>query len=185
MQQQKIVAAVVAIILLIVVAFLLIVGAVFSEGFKHPVAFVYVSSGNKRIMQDCTVALGNGYFEVHTLLPNADFDVKILPTGEDFKFLVDGAEHSWLSEENDVAKAFNLKRYEKGFSVRCKDLTVLDVLQCLYPGKDVKVSAATVEHDVHYKLVISTADNKHSIGLSFRCIVGVDGIELDSPSIVF
>lgn len=183
MQQQKIVAAVVAIILLIVVAFLLIVGAVFSEGFKHPIAFVYVSSGNKKIMEDCTVALGNGYFEVHTLLPNSDFDVKILPTGKDFRFAAGHEMRSWLEdEERDLSAGFDVHKYKNGFSLRCKDVTVQSVLEALYPGESVVV-ADVDEHQPLFKLIVTSGN--HSLTLTFRCIVGVDGIELDSPSIVF
>lgn len=184
MQQQKTVAIIFVIILLVVASVALAVGAFYTENFKHPISFVYLSSGNKRIMQDCNLKLGNGYFKVHTLIPNAEFDVKIYPAGDDFTYTVDGETYSWLAdEEMDLSNVFALKKDDEGFSVRCARLSMTAVLQRMYPEQTV-VLPELDEKAVHFKLVV-TSDN-HSLTLSFcNLLIPLDSIELDPSFILF
>lgn len=181
MQQQKIVAIILVILVLLAVVIGLIVTAFYTDNFTHSFAYVYLTSGNQRIMQDSTVSLGDGYFEVH-VLNNCEWDVEILPAGEDFSYVVDREIYSWLSITN-LDKVFQLVKLDVRFSVRCRDVTVQDVMNEMYPGKNVVCPVDTTD-EAHFKLVVTTSEGK-SITLTFRCIISVDSVEVDLPAIIF
>lgn len=181
MQQQKTVAIIFVLILVVVASVALAVGAFYTENFKHPLSYVYLSSGKKRIMQDCDLILGNGYFKVHTLIPNAEFDAKIYPAGDDFTYTVDGEAYSWLAaEETDLSKVFALKKDDGKISVKCYGLTVAKVLERMYPKQTV-VLPELDETVVHFKLVVTTGD--YALTLQFCPLIIT--VELDPPSILF
>lgn len=181
MQQQKMVAIVFVIILIVVVFVALAVGVFYTDNFTHPISYVYLSSGNKRIMQDCDLILGNGYFMVHTLVPNAEFDVKICPAGDDFAYTVDGETYSWLAvEEIDLSNLFALKNDGGKISVKCYGLTVATVLEKMYLGQTV-ILPELDETAVHFKLVVTTGD----YALTLRFCPLLITVELDPPFILF
>lgn len=184
MQQQKTVAIIFVVILVVVALVALAVGAFYTENFKHPISFVYLSSGNKRIMQDCNLKLGNGYFKVHTLMPNAEFDVKIYPAGDDFTYTVDGETYTWLGdEEMDLSNVFALKKDDEGFSVRCSRLSMTTVLQRIYPEQTVDLPDLD-EYAVHFKLVVTSGT--HNLTLSFcNLLIPLESIDINPSFILF
>lgn len=181
MQQQKIVAITLVILFFLAVVVGLTVIAFYTENFTHSFAHVYLISGNQRIMQDSTVSLGDGFFGVR-VFNNCDWDVEILPAGEDFSYVVDREIYSWLSITG-LDNIFQLKKQDDGFSVRCRDVTIQEVMNEIYPGQEVVCPVDTTE-EVHFKLIVTTSDG-NSITLTFRCIISVEGVELDSTEIIF
>ena len=180
------------VIIAITVTLIVIVGCVFltiagvqTDGFKHEFRYFYVTAGKTKYLQDADVVLGNAQFDVHYILKkNVGYTVKVLPAGDNVIYRTDGGWLSYTSEVKDVTSAFDIELGDKSFVIRCRDKTMQEVLETLYPEEDVTIYAKDVDSTAHFKLVVTAGDGSQSVSLTFRCLMGVKDIEIDPPSLL-
>lgn len=176
MEQQKVVITIVCVLLVLLAIASLVVAAIFTQGFQHEFSFVYVKVGNTKIMTDRTVRLGKVIFDVKTVLTSKDYKVEVVPGGKNFKYYVDGAMHFWLLEKHDLSEIFDLQQNKRQVSINAKNLSIQSVLEKMYPGKAIRFETEVFDTDPHYKLVFTSG--KHSLNLTFRSMIPVEGVEL-------
>ncbi|MCM1195428.1 MAG: hypothetical protein NC332_05805 [Firmicutes bacterium] len=138
----------------------------------------YSADGEDVVLSDTEI---EAHYLVEWLSGKQGYDCKIISTGNDFGYIVDGSIYNWLGIE-DLTPAFETETGEKSFTVKAKGKTVADVLQALYPESE--VFTPFDEDGFNFKLVVTSVDGR-SIALTFRCSVVADGIEIDPPSVAF
>lgn len=185
MQNEKAVIVVTAIMLAILVAAGVIFAGYYSDWFKSKFSTFYLTEGKTRLFSDVEgKALANVRFGVtYDFAKDKAYTVKVLPTGEDFAFSVDGVWLNFLALD-ELTSGFDIALSEKSFSIRCRRVTMRQVLERLFPGS-VIAFAGDVDSSAHYKLMVASADGKHAVSLTFRCAdsVGVTDFEVDPPNI--
>lgn len=160
----------------------------YSDGFKTTPKAFYLEVNGKRYFEDTAeLTFGNVQINVRyaldELTKKQGFTYKITPTGNDFAYMVDGAPFNYLSID-DVSQAFEIVSDNFGMTLKCRNKTIAEILQRLYPGQEI-TAPTSEDNNYHFKLVVSSVDGDKSMALTFRCLFGVDGIELTPPSIVF
>ena len=181
-------------VILVTVALLVIVGGAFallfgqySYWYTTEYSAIYLTSGKTKFFPSSDeVILGNVQFKVHNAWTlNSKYVVHVLPAGDNFYYQVDGRWHSYL-DIDDLTPAFNVETNGSKFIIHAKGKKMQVVLSSLNNGKDVVIAADDVDDSVHFLLVVTTLDGKHSVSVPFRCVTYVDvgGIEIDPPSMV-
>ena len=183
-KKQIAIIAITVALLVVVATVILTVDGVYTGGFKHEFRHFYVSANGNNYLQDSEVVMGNVKFDVHYVLKdNVGYTVQVVPTGEDFAFLVDDTWVSYLELE-DLTPAFDIQLDKNSFVIRCREMTMQYVLQRMYPNSDVSLVPKDVDATARYKLVITAGDGSQSISLTFRCFCRVKDVEIDPPSLL-
>ena len=183
MQQRKAVTILTIIMLVVLLAGALLYVAEFTDGFDRKFTRLYLSVGDAKFFEDTSVALGNTALKVHIAFRlNKNYTVKVVPAGDEFTYRVDDKFYSYLSEIDDLTKAFEIQRNGRSFTINAKQRSMSDVLRTLYPNQTVTVPAE-VESGYHYRLIVSSDDGRYSIDLTFRCIFDVKDVEVDPPNL--
>lgn len=185
-QQEKAVIAITIVIVLVVAAVILAVAGVYTEGFKHKFTHFYVSVGKTKYLQDAEVVLGDARFNVHYVLKkNVGYTVKILLTDDVFTYQLDETWYMHTANSGgEVTPAFEIKRDEKGFTIRCRQKTMKDVIESLNPGCTVYIPDENIDSTAHFKLVVTAGDGSESITLTFRCLARMTDFDVDPPNLV-
>lgn len=184
-QQEIVIIAITVAVLLVVAAVITTVAGVYTEGFKHDFSHIYVSVGKTKYLSDADIVLGNAQFDVHFVLKkNVGYTVKVLPTGEDFLYSLDGAWMSYASALEDVTKAFDIELGDDSFIIRCRQKSMQEVLEAIYPDSTVHIQDNDIDSSARFKLVVTAGDGSQSIALTFRCLHRIYDFEVDPPSIV-
>ena len=183
MQQEKKVIIVTVVLIAIVAVALLIFFGYYTNWYKTHFSTFYLVEGKTKLFTDVEgLSLRNERIAVHyDFVKDKSYTVQVLPTGEDFSFTVDGVCLSFL-ELSDLTPAFNIVLSDKSFSIRCKNVTMQEVLSRLFPGRSIEVDEE-VDTTPHFKLVVATADGKHSVCMTFRCYHQVTGVGFEKPGI--
>ncbi len=157
-----------------------------TDCFKSKPTDFWVIADGKRFNADNDIVLSNSSVDVRYLVGwlsrKQGYTYKIVPTGNDFGFTVNGNVCNWLGIK-DLTKAFEIKERADGFTIKAYDKKLSDVLQVVCSNCDI-VMPTLAEDSFCFKLIVTSADGK-SIALTFRCTVAVDGIELNPPTIIF
>lgn len=161
--------------------------AFFTNNFKSDFKSFYVQYGNENIIESRQMVLPCNkelkfdckyLFEAASNQNNTGFDVKILPGGADFDFLVDGQTISWLYEK-DLSSGFDLVVNDSNFILTC-NRNVAKVLEKVYEGHMVDVPDG-VEN--RFKLVVISYNKKSAVTIDFSYVINVTGVELDKGDI--
>lgn len=151
-----------------------------------PTDFWVTIDGNRYYVDSHELVLSDTDIYVHYLIEwlskKQGYTYKVVPAGNDFCYMVDGVVGNWLGIE-DLTPAFEVVARENGLSIKAHGKTIADVLQALHPNKDI-VTSMSEDGNYHFKLVVTSLEGK-SVELTFRCLIVVESIELDPPSIVF
>lgn len=188
-QREKYVILVTVAMILIVVAALTIVVADYTDGFKEEFTGLYLSAGDTVFYSDGSAILGDVEFKVHNAWDlNSHYTVQVLPTGDDFFYRVEGDSKwsSYLDSVKDLTEVFDVEVTGSKFVIKCKQKSIKAVLEQLH-GKEVEIPAAD-DGVEHFKLVVTLTTgwvSERSIEVSFCCVVGAGGIEIDPPNVVF
>jgi len=180
-----IICIVLGVVLLVGVAFGVYVLLESTNYFKAKPTDFWVTAQGKRYYSDTDglvfsdTAVGVHYL-VGWLSGKQGYTYKVVPSGDDFEYTVDGKTYNFL-DIKDLTAAFEIVERQDGIIVKAYDKTVSDVLHTLHPNSDIDV--LTLEQPC-YKLVFTSADGK-TVALTFRCTEAVDGIEIDPPSVIF
>lgn len=185
MQQQKSIIRITAVLIVLLLLIAALVWGMFSDWFKTPFQHIYLTVGGKRLQSNTVYVLGNVKFGVHQFGRQVGFTVKILPTGDDFVYTVDGELYSFRSEIVELTKGFEVKKYENSFLLRGKHRTMKEVLQAYYPGKTVTVPNG-VDEEAHYALVVISGNDEYSTPMvTFRIDFAIEDIELSPGHLYF
>jgi cytochrome c biogenesis protein ResB len=118
---------------------------------------------------------------------NSDFTVEIEPNGKasDFDFYVDGQAYSYAAE-SDYTKCFDLTMQDDGFTINIpSDISIIKILQKLYDGKVVKLTASMDTLTTSYfVLVIISGNSTINIPFRFQSNIKVESIELDRDELL-
>lgn len=190
-QREKYVILVTVLMILIVVASLLGVYADYTDGFKEEFTGLYLSAGDTVFYSDGSAVLGDVEFKVHNAWDlNSHYTVKVVPTGEDFFYRVEGENrwYSYLDNVEDLTSVFDIEVKGSKFVIHCKGKIIRAVLEEYYSKK---VEIPAVDNDVeHFKIVVTLTTgwvSERSIEVSFCSVpgIGVGGVELDTPLVSF
>ena len=190
-RQEVAVIALTVAMLLVVGAVLVVIFDVYTNDFTTDYSPIYLSAGEMKFFPNSDpVELGNVQFKVHNAWAlNKRYTVQILPTGEDFLFQVDGKWYRFLDIQ-DLTPAFHIVFDGSSFVIYASARPMEYVLRDLFGGlkeKDVVVAADNASTTVHYNLVVTTLNGKHSVTVPFKCKqapTGVDDVEIDPPNVV-
>lgn len=161
--------------------------AFFTNGFKSDFKTFYVQYGSENIIESKQMVLPCNkelkfdcryLFESASNQNNMGFDVKILPGGADFDFLVDGQTVSY-AREKDLTSGFDLTIHDSGFVLIC-NRNVAKVLERVYEGYTVDVPDGM---ENRFKLVVTSYNGKSAVTIDFTYVINVTGVELDKGDI--
>lgn len=184
--EEKFITICTIVLLVIFCAVFVVVWGYYSDWFTTSFEFVFVSSGSQRLHQDAVYRLGDVRLDVRQFGLKHGYSVYVVPVSEeDFVYNVDGVPHSYLDTllGKDVSAAFGIVQGESSFELHAKDMFLEDMLQAVYPGRDVQIVLAP-QQAVMYKLVVTGHDGKHCCELMFYCR-GIAGIEVVPDHVVF
>lgn len=185
-QREKYVIIGTVALLVVVAAIILTVAGVYTDGFQTEFRHFYVSVNRDKYLQDADVVMGNVQFDVQYVLKrNVGYTVQILPAGDDFTFQLNGQWLSYKSEIDDLTEAFDIELGENSFIIRCRQKSMQDVLEAIYPESTVYIPTVDdVDSSAHYKLVVTAGDGSQAITLTFRCWFRITSFEIDPPSLL-
>lgn len=140
-----------------------------------------------------SIALSNGgtyNFAVNSLSGGeVNYDVTVQSNYlNNFDFVIDGEYKQFYSttdENNDYSAVFGLQKQADGFSLTLPDhFTVEQAVETQYGGDIELLNGYEISGDLCY-FVITVTSGKSAVSLWFTLGVGVSGITLDPPQIVF
>lgn len=183
------------IVLLLAVIGVVGVFAHFTNGFTSDFKTFYVTVGGKDVM-----AQAGGYTvtEEEPLTVDVkytfglasdtiqDYSVKIVPhkaEGKDFSFIVDGETFSFFAEK-DLTAGFDVEKGEKSFSITPKGGTITEILQAVYPNKDVGDCDGFTYTDM-FTAVITSYNGASAVEINFSVSGKVIAVRLDKGVITF
>ena len=182
-------------VICIILGVILLVGFAFgiyvlleaTDCFKSkPTDFWVTVDGNRYSAFGSNLAVFDKPIQVHYLIDwlseKQGYSYKIVPTGENFTYSVDGNECSYLDLE-DLTSAFEVNEYSNGLIIRHNGNTLVNVLQSLYPNQTVRF-VTMPQDNFCYKLVVTSVSGK-TVELTFRSGISADNIDLTPPSILF
>lgn len=183
-QQEKIISIMTAIFLLIVVVVIVIVCGVYTNWFRSKFEFIYLESNGERLSQNDIYVLGDAKFAVKQFGFNNDYSLSVIAVSdEDFLFSVDGVYKNYLGDirGKDLIAAFDIEQTGSSFLFHASKVSVLNMLNSVYPGQKVEL-VSDVEQPLLYKLLVSSG--KHSFELTFQCKSHVTDIEVDPDHVL-
>ena len=182
----------VVLILLVVVGIIGIV-AHFTNGFTGEFKSFYVVIGEEQIMSSKSgveIKMGEPLkVDVEYTFSKLDssisrYSVEVVPAQE-FDFTVSGETYSF-GAESDLTKCFEIVQEEKSFTLTLNK-GVSEMLETLYPGKDVQVNLQDVNADEDlFTVIVYSQDGSMSVKIGCTCHdICVEGVVLDKEAIVF
>ena len=195
MTKRKIGKIVAYVLLLLAVVAAIGVIAHFTSGFTSDFKTFYVTVNGKDVMNS------SGGYQVSPSEPlkadvkytfgfankeNKDFSVKIIPnktTGVDFDFMVGDETHSFYVEK-DLTAGFRIDKTENAFTITPRGGTLTDILQAIYPDKEVG-DCENNGYDNMFTAVITSYNGEASVELHFVIDGTATGVILDKEVIVF
>lgn len=199
MQASKI--KTVATILAYIAGILILVAVVglvyrFTNGFNEDFKTFYIEQDGKQILSssstmsfkaDTTYRFDVKYtFDTEQSEPK-DYSVKVIPNvGRDFDFTVDGERYLY-SKQGELSAAFALNKQDTYFEISTKtEMSLQNVLQSCYPGKEVIVPKEAEESNTYpYTLVVASYNESVVYKIDFCVGVKVTGVTLDPSEIIF
>lgn len=195
MMNNKVGKIIAYVLLLLAVVAAIGVIAHFTSGFTSDFKTFYVTVNGKDVMNS------SGGYQVSPSEPlkvdvkytfgfankeNKDFSVKIIPnktTGEDFDFTVGDETHSFYAEK-DLTAGFRIDKTENAFTITPRGGTLTDILQAIYPDKEVG-DCENNGYDNMFTAVITSYNGEASVELHFVIDGTATGVILDKEVIVF
>lgn len=168
----------------------------FTNGFNEDFKTFYLEYEGERVLQqsnETSFAMGTEIkFDVKYTFDfgdeSRDYNVRLIPNeNESFNYTVGEKRLKWRAAENteDLSGFFSLKKEEESFTISFPErMTVLSVLQTLYPGQEISVPNATelISKPI-YRLEVSSYNGK--VVYTFNFSVLPPNLELDRDLIVF
>lgn len=169
-----------------VVYFLYIYTGEFSTDFK---TFYVEIHGKKYVKNNYEMTLYNPtrinvhytFEKIQTNKPTFFYNIE--PAGVDFNIKVDGEKISWLNV-GELTAAFNVKEDKDGITLDCTNKTLLDVLQIVYPKREIELPEVD-ERQPHFKMTFTSEDKKSSVAITFSAPKTVSDVTLDNTEIIF
>lgn len=114
------------------------------------------------------------------------YSVEIVPNkvkDKNFDFTVNGEAYSFYAEK-DLSAGFEIERSEKSFTVTPKYGTLTEILQSVYPEKEVS-DCEKFGYDDMFSLVVYSYNGKSSVTINFNVSNTIRSLTLNEEVIVF
>ena len=185
-RQERIIAIVTIVLYLVLILVAVFVWGAYSNWFTTDFEFIYLKSGNTRLLQNQTYNFGNVRLSVHQFGLKKGYSVKIVTALDtNLSYTVDGADMEYALElaGKDVTNAFDIDFDDDGFVLHGRDFYTEDLLAKVYPDSDTHLVSQNVI--MYYKMTVTDVAGEHSFVLSFTTLVHALDIEVKPGQIVF
>ncbi len=189
---RKASAIVVYILLILAVIALICFVARFTNGGTTEFKTFYIQVGNEMYTEkgEVRLSLSPVRFDVKYTFgsltgDNSGYDLRIIPCVNDetdFAFKVDGQTYIY-SQEEDLTKAFDIVRDDKGFTITSGNTDMTMILQRLYAGKSVEMLDVDASKNVYFNLLVTNYNKTQTIEIGLR-LSPVVTITIDKEHIV-